>query len=151
MACWSENAALKYAKVKDSRAHFSHKDVTLTTANTELSYIHDFFGGGFKEKRIIIHWNSIGRTSYLNWERMNRKYSIILISGAVCTVSSISLSVYGVYRLSVGALLISLIFPLWLLWNEQASVVTYVSYRLAIPGNYLCNQQRASPSGWVKN
>lgn len=45
-------------------------------------------------------------------------------------VFSISLSIYSVCSQPVGPLLVSLIFPRWLLWNEQASVVAYVWNRL---------------------
>lgn len=51
----------------------------------------------------------------------------------------IYLSIYSVYNPPVGPLLISLILALWLLRNEQANVVTYVSSRLSMPENYLVN------------
>lgn len=54
------------------------------------------------------------------------------------------LSIYGVSSPSVGPLLIFLIFPLWLLWNEPTGAVTYVCYRLFTPGNYLCKQEHTS-------
>lgn len=53
------------------------------------------------------------------------------------------------YSQPAGPLLVSLIFPQRLLWNEQ--LCCHICLELTVPGNDLCQQQLTWPSGKVKN